>query len=710
LLPFDFLLFLESKPEQATVEHDGIKFPISGDERMAGKFDLRLPHDNPLLSDDSPLFEMRDDLIKCLESNSFVAFPMLLGSSGVGKTTVTFCLALVCWVIYIEASEDTPQDKSSYKMDVQSLQCLTSSSTTATAEDVMRRAQREILARCIVIAALKTKFSALSSYDALQFQLTPSMRVCYDRVMKELGCGYSAQASNIILGQINVLLDPSSTSRNHISIVLDEAHLLHGDKKLTHASGSFNVFQLFLLGAQPLAIAGLLSVGTNVGLEQAQKLVSAVAKMETEQQGFVFGKYPILEGYHPASKNKFTVFKSLSNCIEGYEDVDEATRMQLENCLRGRPRFTASFLTMFFYPEDSKAYHNSLQRKILATWDRFNTWWEENDSHSTIAELKRLVNNKNMSARTSNSSYYQTLVLLLSDAASNDIISSTGTVVCTKNIEIKSTRHYKTGYMISQNTRVYFEYDTSEHLLRSDIWRFLTISDKPSEVVHKLIIEAYQSLSLAANTSKGTSLDRLFIFKLLVETYHAPKKLMSIFQNDTLFKTRCFKDLSLKISKIVSGPGMLLGWAEAMLKGPNTMFFAVPVRNVAVMPEPNAGSDAILAAFDKHDTPVLISASSAWYQKGVTKLKVEKQLFKTLLINQFNNKALKNSPKLQETRKKFLIIVQKWQSINVLIELPQRAVPPVNNVLKANKIQYFVIDKRNACNVLGIPENMFTSD
>jgi flagellar biosynthesis GTPase FlhF len=104
---------MKDKPVAKTVRFgacgEEFVFPASVDKNLSSEcvFDMRQPESNPLLSEVSPLHEMRDDVVKVLEKGDVISFVVLLGSSGVGKTTAAFLVAKQRWSIFVEASNNT---------------------------------------------------------------------------------------------------------------------------------------------------------------------------------------------------------------------------------------------------------------------------------------------------------------------------------------------------------------------------------------------------------------------------------------------------------------------------------------------------------------------------------------------------------------------------------------------------------------------------
>ena len=170
------------EPQQETVNCGGIDFPRCFDQGLlVAPFDLRLPHSNPLLDGEGPLYQMRDDVVRLIDKETCISFPSLIGSSGVGKTTAAFLVAQQRWSIYIEATSSHVLVGEGYKMRAPSLRGL-----QADFEDISCRCRREVLARALILAELKRRFPALTPYEALLFQLSAPMLDCYEQVIQAL--------------------------------------------------------------------------------------------------------------------------------------------------------------------------------------------------------------------------------------------------------------------------------------------------------------------------------------------------------------------------------------------------------------------------------------------------------------------------------------------------------------------------------------------
>lgn len=359
-----------SKPINEFKQFESIRFPIGGDKRLTDSIDLRLPHNNPLLSEFGPLHAMRDDVLRIFAENHFVAFPVLLGSSGVGKTTVAFMVCEYQWCVFMEAAGSLSSDGIGYELHVDTLLWSKANGVAADLVDISRRTWREILARTLVLVALKCKFEDITPYEGLLFQLSPEMQEPYNRVIEELGTGYSIADMLKLLRECNRFLTGSGAS---IAIIIDEAHLLNDNPHLQFNDSKINTYQAVLIALSQMPFAGVLSAGTQVCLGQVAKLASAVAKIQVSSKAFVFDKFPVLEGYE--STSVFSVRASLLKCIPNYDIVAEDNRRMIENDLSGRPRFVSSFVLLYFKHFVDSKLTNHKEEFLLESWHHFCTWY-----------------------------------------------------------------------------------------------------------------------------------------------------------------------------------------------------------------------------------------------------------------------------------------------------------------------------------------------
>jgi hypothetical protein len=212
-------------------------------------------------------------------------------------------------------------------------------------------------------------------------------------------------------------------------------------------------------------------------------------------------------------------------------------------------------------------------------------------------------------------------------------------------------------------------------------------------------------------SARGQALDQVVLFKFLVDTIYGPKSLSTLLNPSNLPAIDKWlnevRNYNVQVKRLVSGPGKLLEWARALTKGLDTWVFGERVKHVAVLPECVAGADGVLATFDDTGNFTIVTFACAWYEYGITAAKVAKQRRIVDIELQFDNGTTSRSSALKATKAAFLELTKNWNWRGVFVELPRRkGSPPADQVDDG----FYVIDHRNADDILGIPKHLYTQN
>ncbi len=275
---------------------------------------------------------------------------MLIGSSGCGKTSTAFLVARERFVLYLEVF--------SGKVGAEGYQIvndnvfITLKNGNPSFGDVERRLNREVMLRAVLLAIVfQRELSVgrvLTPYQWHLFMMSPKSGVLLDRLRKsQLQNGLDEIYLRWMLSSVEKLI------KCKLVVVVDAAQQLVSGRQFLYQPSStvettpIDSFQAAVMALTSLStsLAACVFCGTQMSLERSLRISSAVGKLEGEIPVYVFGKFPFLDGLD--CKAEFSVGQSLSSCLKldrvGLSPVDWAGIFAR---LQGRPRFTASLITM----------------------------------------------------------------------------------------------------------------------------------------------------------------------------------------------------------------------------------------------------------------------------------------------------------------------------------------------------------------------------
>ena len=683
-------------PTPAPVVVDGISFParVSSDQVILSPVDLRLPEGNPLITDDSPLQETAAEICKVFNVPR-VQYPVLIGSSGVGKTTTAFLVAQQRFCILMELVGSAVPG-SGYHVDFNTLLL------AKLYEDIQRRIIRQVVARALILAHLKNQKPNLTPYDWLLFQLSEDMQIVED--VLDLS-QFSENVSQKVVKNVSKLIG------QELCVIVDEAHHLNAKKQFQYKGQERNAYQCTLFALGRLSIGGVLSLGTQVGLQQALRVYSVVGKSdESQSQAYVFGKYPVL---HRVSENVTvpTVWSSISRCIAQPDQMKSTSIGELLQCqLQGRCRWVASFVSAYVHVslQDPSA---SVENRLNSAWIWFNQVVSGN--RSLYPEIVRVVDGYETERKVDMSHLFDLFVSFLvenPDAEGVACRSYPGTLVATEYVIVPATRReFSTGYMLTvENRKASFHYFMHEEMLMHGLRKYL-INTFPVDF-HERTLHALQRSTIYgySASARGQGLDEVVMLRVLMQSQENGISIAEFFKWEDAQANLLGNGASRFSVKYVlgGGKGMFFKWLEHVVdrQKRDTFWNGIAWRNYAVKPDVLAGADGAFVAYDSEQNPIIVLVACAWYNDGIT-LSNRKSQYKTSdLLQQYENKAALRSNKVVQLRSQILKLIHESDVANlqVMVELPQRSgTLPLRNV-DGNA---FVIDRRNYQAVLGIDAN-----
>jgi hypothetical protein len=284
--------------KQETVQPSGCKLllPKSVNRKIYETVDLRLPHENVLIGSSGPLFDMRDDMLKVIASKRF-AHMLLIGSSGCGKTTTAFMLAKESFCIYIEHWADEGVLRHDFNVSAIDLKRVRDGHGDRMST-LKRQMQREVLALCSLLAILHNHYT-ITPYQ--WFLLSISDNDVFSRMLQSLRNVFDGTVSDDIVRDIMGAVERQLCVKP--TLIVDEAHLL---VETTRNNGEGQCLDTF--GATMCVVSNYLSpylaacvwIGTQVSLEQAARVSSAVSKYSErdEKPVYAFCSFPYVSAKH----------------------------------------------------------------------------------------------------------------------------------------------------------------------------------------------------------------------------------------------------------------------------------------------------------------------------------------------------------------------------------------------------------------------------
>jgi hypothetical protein len=702
---------------------DEISFPAALCENFLGwKADFLLPLASakplvwsPFLKD--PKCALRstcNDIVRIFREPGF-HLPILIGSSGVGKTTTAFLVCQQMFCFYLELNPKSVNRGFFLGCEL---------FDNCSPDDIRRRILREVGKRALVLAQLwKLSRGNLTPYDWLLYQFGEE----YDRIMGTLKrLSFEDYVWRGVVDEVAGLVG------GELAVILDEAHLIGWTSKLdvrkldVHTEGGesplketsdpqLTAFQIMLWALTSTKLRGVLSLGTQVGLSQAGRVPSLVSKLESGLvRAYFVGQYPVLRPSWEKQDSKWpcTVRQSLEACIRLDSSCEEFVGF-LEGQLNGRCRFVATFV-QWFLVQDPKM---SVFDRLRAAWSRHDGEGRNRRWSLLVSEIERGV--EYSFPRKLDVEGHVTLwgKCMFDPAEASHELKNVfgGTLVCTQGVFIPDRNaKFTTGYeVVGPGEKAEFVYWLGESALMEALQEYVISRSGELRFFERVWSCCLREIRCSNPSIRGFGLDNVALMRVCFECRRVKRSLsLSEFfvpnrpegRATELFPandTRMFEVLEIR-----GGKGMLLLWLEMVLTVPDecangTEFngAALKWRQLAVRPEPLSGADGAFAAFDRVTGEVtIVLFANAWYSAGVPAAKVDKQMRTGDLDDQFANRAAGAA----RSRKALLELLngRPHKSLCVMVELPSRkGAQPENNVDNG----CFVIDERNCEEVLGIP-------
>ncbi len=701
---------------QPPVIVDGIKFPATLCEGDLGwKADLLLPLAsmdpkvwNPFLKD--PQCALRStsrDIVRIFQEPGF-HLPILIGSSGVGKTSAALLVCEEMFCLYLELSSN--MDGRGFYLDSELF-------VDCSCSDITRRVLREVGKRALVLARLwNVADGKLTPYDWLLYQFGKEYQAVIDK-LEDLSFD-----NTVWRGVIN---EVAALVGGKMAVILDEAHLICWEKKLnvrteegdspfkeTSEPVKLTAFQILLRALTSTKVCGVLSLGTQVGLSQAGRVPSLVSKLEKGgPRAYFVGQYPVLRPSWEMQETKWpcTVRQSLEACIMLGRNCEEFVEF-LEGQLNGRCRLVATFV-QWFLVQDPK---ESVIVRLRAAWSMHDGEGRNRLWSRLVSEIERDVQYSDRRKLDVEGHVMLWGMCMFNPGDAQEALRNVfgGTLVCTKGVHIPEGKtKLTTGYEVDKpGGKADFVYWLGESALLEALQQYFISRLREDGFYDRVWNSCLRRIRFTNPSSRGFGLDDVALMRICFQCHCAkrPLSLCEFFVQNRpqgpqaeLFPandTRMFEVLEMR-----GGKGMLLLWLEKVLTAPDERANGTGLlwRQLAVRPEPLSGADGAFAAIDSLTGEVtIVLFANAWYSDGVTAAKVEKQLRTGDLKRQFINRAAgvaRSRSALQSLLKKELP-----KSLCVMVELPYRkGLQPEGNVDGG----CFVIDQRNCEEVLGIPQH-----
>lgn len=433
--------------------------------------------------------------------------------------------------------------------------------------------------------------------------------------------------------------------------------------------------------------------------------VSAVGKSRGVSV-YIFGKYPRL-----CSSDKsggFSVRQSLRTCFKPNVLSDDVLSRACV-LLQGRCRFTALYIgtivskTITPLPSGDALDYVS-QACISALVDEINRNLEDKekvgDEHLLQIWQQFLCNGGE------------------ADQQLSATLSIYGTLAFTKQLDLTNSGSALVtgGILLDTRTAPGFIHDINEPLFIHAIYRYFGES-----AVEKLHRYSVNQLTARGHRERGMWLDIVVCTRIISMTLRGAS-LLSLFPGFDVASLGLSHVPHCKVTQVVGGEGMLNTWVKYILRDPERELIpGLKARNAMVMPEVNAGADAVFAAFYKDkdgDHVVFVSYACAWYDKAVPLKKWKDQISRSVnLDKQFlrrkrSSDETRISKSVLRTRRNDLNgLLKKFSNrihyVKVAVELPHRAMSrDVAGRLGPRFVHegVVIINDRNAWQMLGIKE------
>ncbi len=650
------------EPQMIQLQGVQVPLPMTVNTLLQPFLDLRLPHDgNPLIGARGPLHDMRDDVLRVIDSPAF-AHVVLIGSSGCGKTTTSFMVAKERFCIYLECwgrLRDGSASRFSFHMNQGKMVDETELGA------IKRRFKREVVARCTLLAILRARAN-ISPYQWLLFSLSNDehyrlMLKAIHKVVKRYSMDYDC-----VLHAVKTALDKQCPS-----LIVDEANLLVGERNVVVSDND----KVDAFGASVMAVSALSShlasciwIGTKVRLEQSARVTSAVAKTDGRIETFAFCSFPYI------SAEEFSI--RITSILGG----DFAWAAGL---LYGRARPLATLV----------------QRRVASA---------HQDAQSVIAQVCSSTRVVEEIQSVMGTGFGDSDLLDLWAAAicydpdGNCFCPERygGTLAFTDGFASLFPGGYKTGGSIqagvSTRPQLAFKHIVDEPILVDGIISYFLLKGGDSPHARLYHRAADKCVNFQEEPSiRGQLLDVAVLCKAV--SFQGVARLDAWLPlGDQSFVD--VRDATFNVSRIVSGKGVLQRWLDMVLTKPDDEFFpGLAARNVCVRPETMAGADGAFAAF-RNGKCVIVTIACAWYRDGVPKKKWQDQAGRSSrLERQFlkKEKGQEDTPKNEAVRK--LLDLHKPLTLRLLFELPKRQGSPAGGNVEDGAL---VVDNRNVNQVL----------
>ena len=651
------------EPQMIKLEDVQVPLPKTVNALLQPSLDLRLPHDgNPLIGDSGPLHDMRDDVLRVIDSPAF-AHVVLIGSSGCGKTTTSFMVAKERFCIYLECWEQL-RDGSASRLSFHMNRNKMVDETELGA--IRRRFKREVLARCALLAILH-KTRSITPYQWLLLSLSDSWH--FNDMLKAVRKTVKTRKMDFD----HVFRAVTSQLERPPSLIVDEANLLVGERKVQFNSDD----KVDAFGASVKAVSSLSShlasciwIGTKVRLEQSARVTSAVAKTDGRIETFAFCSFPYI------SAEEFSIR------ITSILGSDFAWAAGL---LYGRARPLATLV----------------QRRVASALQDVQSVIAEVCSSTRVVDEIQSVMNPNAGFGDSD------LLDLWAAAICYDPDGNCfcperygGTLAFTDGFAFGLNGGYKTGGRIetgvSSRPQLAFKHIVDEPILVDGIISYFLQKggDSPHDRLYHRAAD--KCVNFGGEPSiRGQLLDVAVLCKAVSSQGDARLDAWLPLAIQSFDDVR---DATFNVSRIVSGKGVLQRWLDMVLTKPDDEFFpGLAARNVCVRPETMAGADGAFAAF-RDGTCVIVTIACAWYSEGVPKKKWQDQADRSSrLERQFLQKEKGQKDTSKNEAVKELLNQHNPLTLRVLFELPTRQGSPAGGHVQDGAL---VVDKRNVHQVL----------
>jgi hypothetical protein len=636
-----------------TVMPPGAKVPLpkSVNVEVFQRVDLRLPHENPLLGTEGPLFDMRDDVTRVIDMENF-AHVLLIGSSGCGKTTTAFMVAKERYCIFLECWErGGSSGLQMYHLQAEDLR------SERAGEDrvatVKRRMTRQVLARCALLAILHKMKKITTPYEWLLLSISGN------KEFADMLDSLLAVFDGTVADRGKILRAVSKQIGQKPCLIVDEAHLLVettrdivvNKKKSEDKVDTFGAVACSITNFFRNELAACVWIGTQVRMEESAALVSAVYKVESPCEIFAFCSFPWV------TRELF---------LEMAEMILHGNHLAASLVLSGRPRALATWIHERI--KDPKKDAGEAVKSIVR--------------RSRLVEEIKSVREQGFG----NSDLCDLWIAGISFDQDGDCFCPKrygGTLAFTsgfaKEFDLKNLHGFNTGGELEFKQRkcVAFAHRLDEPGLIEAIVEFFGPNAFERLRGHAII----ECINYEEQPSiRGQLLDVAVLCKVVSLP---PNMRLSEWLPLTEASFKGVKGAEVNVTRIVSGGGVLYRWLEAVLSRPDDDFVpGVAARNVCVRPEHVAGADGVFAAFDAKGA-VLVTVACAWYAKVVPTGKWEDQAFRSSdLRKQFLTKAeaASEAPKKKKKGEAVnrnaqiveLLDKKKPRFLRVLFELPKR--------------------------------------